>query len=199
MIKRFLVPVLLLACAVGTAQAGPVSGTQAFVDAGSPTFSPGTDINTATTFTIGDWVSTTSQTGIFTPTSLPKLTDFGSVTFSVGAPTSFSITQPIFGTFTSTSITEAMVSPGIVGFYILGNYTPGTVVSGGTEQLASFTISFNQSPNGGAISDSGTFSVPPAQNPFVPEPSTLIMGLTSVVGGIFFHLRRRRRLRNATA
>jgi hypothetical protein len=199
MMKRFLIPALLLACTVGTAQAASVTGTQAFADIGAPTANTG-DINTSTTFTIGDWVSSASQSGIFTPTSMPAGTNIGPVTFSVGSATSFAITNSVFGTFNSTSITEGLTSPGVVFFYILGNYTPGTVSPGGTLQPASFTISFTQTPaHTGSISDSGTFSVPPAQNPFVPEPSTLVMGLTSVVGGIFFHLRRRRRLRNATA
>jgi len=203
MMKRFLVPAFLLACAVGTAQAGPVGG-QSFNDNGSPSVNTG-DINTATSFTIGDLITKTAvgqSSGVFV--GMP-LQDFGTTTFSLGTPTSLSFSSTAFGSFSSTSITEAIATPGALAIYVLGNYTPGTFVDGsggGTPPFqASFTIVFTQTPaHTGVINDSATFAVPPAPPPgFVPEPSTLVMGLTSVVGGIFFHLRRRRRLRNATA
>jgi len=192
--KRLLVPALLVACAVGTARAGPV-GTLGFTDIGTPPAdgSPTGDINTATSFTIGDLFSTTARSGIFV--GLPHQ-DFGSVTFSTSTPVSFSFSNSVFGSFTSTSITEAVNSPGVVGFYILGSYDPGTVDSGdsGKSFNASFTLSFTQTPAfTGGLSDSGTFSIDVAPPPGVPEPATLVMGLTSVVGGgLLFHLLRRR-------
>jgi hypothetical protein len=100
----------------------------------------------------------------------------------------------------STSIMQFdNTTPGSTSMYILGTYTGGTF-DPGTSGAASFTISWTQTPAGsGGISDSATLSIPPAPPPGrIPEPATLVMGLTSVVGGIFFHLRRRRS-RKATA
>jgi hypothetical protein len=198
MMRRLLVPALLVACAVGTAKAGPV-GTLGFADIGTPTANTG-DINTATSFTIGNLISTTAETGIFAGPPPMLSQDFGSVTFSTGTPASFSLSNSVFGTFTSTSITEAVNSPGLVGFYILGTYTAGSVDPGSGTNPASFTLSFTQTPaSTGSISDSGSFSVPPASPPGVPEPATLVLGLTSIVGGGLFHLIRRRRAKKVTA
>jgi hypothetical protein len=198
MMKRLLVPALLLAYAVGTAKAGPV-GSLGFSDIGTPEAggSPAGDINTATSFTIGDLFSTKAETGIFV--GLPHQ-DFGSVTFSTLTPTSFSFSNSVFGTFTSTSIIEAVNSPGIVAFNILGNYTAGSIDPGSGTNPASFTLSFTQTPiDTGSISDSGTFSINTVSPPTVPEPATLVMGLTSFVGaGLLFHLVRRQRSRKAT-
>jgi hypothetical protein len=200
MMKRFLVPALLVACAVGTAKAGPV-GSQVFNDNGTTTVNTG-DINTATMFTFGDLVTTGGQSGIFV--GMPTQ-NFLAQSFSLDSSTNFSISSTAFGTFTSTSITEAVNMPGFVGIYILGNYNPGTIDSAdsGTSFPASFSVGFTQSSAGnGAISGSGTFTVPPANAPDPPgvaEPATLVMGLTSVVGGGLFHLLRRRRAKKAIA
>jgi len=196
--KRLLVPALLFACVVGTAKAGPV-GTLGFSDTGTPQAggSPTGDINTATSFTIGDLFSSTAGTGIFAGLGHQ---DFGAVTFSTGTSTSLSFSNSVFGTFSSTSITEAVNTPGVVAFYILGDYTAGTVDPGTGTNPASFTLSFTQTPAfTGSISDSGTFSVPPASPPGVPEPATLVMGLTSALGGGLFYLLRRRRAKKVKA
>jgi hypothetical protein len=191
MMKRLIVPALLLACAVGTAKGGGI-GTQGFVDMGTPVTNTG-DINTASVFSTGDLVTTTAQTGIFVGMAEQE---FGSTSFSLTKSGSFLIRSSEFGTFASTSITEVVNTPGIVGIYILGKYTPGAIEPGAPTTLAGFTLSFTQTPaHTGSISDSGTISVPPPTGPTpqaVPEPATLVMGLTSIVGGGLFHFLRRR-------
>jgi hypothetical protein len=196
MMKRFLVPALLVACAAGTAKAGSVTGSLAFLDMGTTTVNSG-DINTATSFTLGNLVSTqNNESGIFAD-AMPSQ-GFGAASFNLSAPTSFSISSPAFGTFTSSSLSETFNSPGIVEINILGSYTGGTIDPGSGTNPASFTVVFIQTPaHTGPIVGSGIFAVSPAQAA-VPEPATWVMGLTSVVGGIFFHLRRRRRFRKAT-
>jgi hypothetical protein len=96
---------------------------------------------------------------------------------------------------------EAVNSPGIVGFNIVGSCDPGTIDLGdsGKSFNVSFTLSFTQTPvDTGSISDSSTFSVNADSPPGVPEPATLVLGLTSVVGGgLLFRLRRRQRARKA--
>jgi hypothetical protein len=166
------------------AQAGSVN-TQGFADIGTPTANTG-DINTATSFTVGNLVSTTAQTGFFVGMATQT---FGSVTFDTTSGTSLTFGNSVFGTFTSTSITEATNVAGSVAFYVLGNWTPGS--QGGTAGESSFTISFTQTPaHTGSISDSGTFSIPPAA--VVPEPSSVVMGLTGVAFGVVIFRRRRR-------
>jgi hypothetical protein len=201
--RRFLFALATMAVCLSMTtgvQAAPI-GSQAFADIGSPTAGGSTtgNINTATTFSIGNMISTASQTGIFA--GMPTQT-FGAIPFSLASPTSLAFGNAVFGSFASTSITEATNIPGSIAIYVLGNWTPGTQggQTGGPFS-SSLTITFNQTPVGnGSISDSSTFSVPPAPMPGVPEPSSIVMGLTSlVVGGVAYSYRRRRSSRIATA
>jgi hypothetical protein len=183
MIKRLSLAALLLSLAVGQARAG-IMGTQGFADIGSPTTNTG-DINTATVFTLGDLVSTKSQTGAFV--GMPSQ-DLGTATLNTAVPTSLTFGDSVFGSFSSTSITLASSVAGSVSYYVLGNYTPGTFAGGGAAVSASFTLSFTQTPAGtGSISDSGTLAAPPAAlgggGSAVPEPASLVMGL--IGAGIF--------------
>jgi hypothetical protein len=194
-----LTAIAVCLCASTGVRAAPV-GTQGFADIGTPTAggSPTGDIDTATSFTLGSLVTTSADTGFLT--GMPTQS-FGSVSFSLSSPTSLSFSSTAFGTFTSTSITEASNVAGAVAIYTLGNWTPGTFGGQtGGPFATSFTISFTQSPaHIGSISDSATFSVPPANVPgvavaAVPEPASIVMGLTSLVicGGLCYRHRRRR-------
>ena len=180
-------------CAYPAAADVPIRGTLGFGDLGTPIANgpPAGDINTATSFTIGDMVSTTSWTGIFV--GIPSL-DFGSVSFSTTSGTSMDLWRQVSTAtssvpFHSTAIEEAPNSnvPGTVAFYIVGAWTPGLGAwtpgypDGITRgpYAASFTLSFTQTD--GSLSDSGTFSV--------PEPSTWAMLLAGFVGlGVAGHL-----------
>ncbi len=189
----------LIVCPTGNLFAGssPV-GTQAFADIGTPQAggSATGDINTATSFMIGDLLSTTSNTGVFAGMSKQ---DFGAVSFNTTSQTSLSFGDSVFGTFTSTNIDEYTNRAGTVAFYVLGTWTPGSYNNNNTTYTsgpydASFTISFTQTPAGagGAISDSATFSVPPSGIPGVPEPASIVMGLTGlVIGGLAYRRHRR--------
>lgn len=155
-----------------------IISTQGFADIGSPTVDTG-DITTATVFNVGDYFTTASNTGLFA--GMPTQ-NIGPVSFDITVPTSFSFSNAVFGDFVSTSI--SVISNGqtgsgaIVGLYILGNFTSGTYAPGINGE-ASMTVTFNQT-SGGAISDSATFSIPPAT---VPEPSTVALatlGLCSI-------------------
>ncbi len=173
-------------------------GTQGFADIGTPLAggSATGDINTATSFTIGNLVSTTSDTGVFSGMSSQVI---GAVSFDTTSGTSLSFTNSAFGTFTSTSIDEYTNKAGTVAFYVLGTWTPGTYNNNNTTYTsgpydASFTISFTQTPpgSGNSISDSATFSVPPTGMPSVPEPASIVMGLTGlVIGGLAYRRHRR--------
>jgi hypothetical protein len=185
----FAATLLLLA---GTQSQASFVGTQGFADVGSPTANTG-NINTATTLTIGEMLSTSSQSGAFVGLSTQI---FGSVSFSTatGANTSLTFGDAAFGTFTSTSLKVAASAPGATSYYILGEFTPGTFSGFGgvtSPQSASITISFTQTPAGsGSISDSATLSVPPSGT--IPEPASFAMVVIGL-GGVFAVRRFRRR------
>lgn len=167
-------------------QAGPMFplGTVTMIDHGAPTVSPGTDINFATVFNVPMLVTNTPGTG--TLALLPETT-FAAAKIDLSNAASFTLTDPGFGTFQSTSIKEIANVPGTVTFFIVGSYAPGTV-PGGLPTDAFLTISFTQTPSGpsGAISDSASFAYP------VPEPQSLSLigiGLASV--SFFRKLRKR--------
>ena len=160
------------------------TGTQGFADIGTPTADAG-NLSAATTFMMGDLVSTTANTGIFT--GMPNQI-FGSVSFDTTMPGSLMFGNGVFGHFTSTSFTETFM-PRAVIIFALGEWTPGTQggVTGGPF-MSDVTIAFTQTA-GGAISDSATFATPPPSS--VPEPATLgLMALGLAVG---LAGRRRRR------
>src|SRR3974377_1444851 len=71
------------------------TGTQGFADMGTPTADAG-NLSAATTFMMGDLVSTTANTGIFT--GMPNQI-FGSVSFDTTMPSSLMFGNGVFGHF----------------------------------------------------------------------------------------------------
>ena len=181
--------VALLALSSGVIQANAINGTLGFSDTGAPTAN-NTDINASTMFTLGHLQSTGSASGAFV--GIPTQ-DIGSISFDSATPTSFTLSSPAFGTFTSTSITKIVNIPGSVTFYILGTYSSGTFAPGATADSASFTLGFTQTPSHtGSISDSGTFADPPAVPPTgTPEPATLCLFGSAFIGLGFIRRRRK--------
>jgi hypothetical protein len=172
---------------VGHAQ----TGTIGLGDITTPSVTPGTDINGATTFTIGDLASFSDTTGVFA--GMQSQT-FGPVTFNPSLNHSFSFNSPVFGAFTSTSITLETSTEGFVSIDILGDYTSGSIDPGIVNDPASVDYSFTQNPSVvGGISDSGELSIgqlpiPPTS---VPEPGSLVLAAVGV-GALSMHLRRRK-------
>lgn len=174
---------------------GTSTGSQGFADIGAPSVDTG-NINTGTTFTIGNFISTGAQNGYFSGLTTQI---FGPVAFNPLVNSSFSFGNATFGSFLSTSITQQTNAAGERSFYILGNYTAGTFnpALSPNPAPASILVSFTQTPpSSGAISDSATMSIPPAA---VPEPSTLMLACVGIAGGIAVdqNRRRNRRLRVA--
>ena len=169
-------------------QADPLpTGHQGFV-ALAPTTTDTGNINTATAFTLGSWISNLVNDGVFA--GMPSQS-FGNVAFNTTIPTSLTFGDSVFGTFASTSIMSLGGPPGFLNISVLGNWTPGTQggVTGGpfASELA---LAFTQTPAGtGAISASGTFSTPP-----IPEPSSIFLVLTGLAAVVVSPRLRRRRL-----
>jgi hypothetical protein len=161
------------------------TGTVGLIDIGTPSVTPGPDINGATTYTIGDLASFSDTTGIFVGMAAQI---YGSVTFNPSVGNSFSYSAPVFGSFTSTSITLVTSTEGFVNIHILGDYTGGSFDPSIVNDPASVDFSFTQNPAGtGGISDSGVFSIPPTAP--TPEPGSLaLLG----VGASALYLRRRK-------
>ena len=94
---------------------GTSNGSQTFVDIGSPNLDSG-NINSATSFTIGNRNSTGASAGYFTgvPTQL-----YGPVPFSPAVGLSLSFGNAGFENFLSTPITEQTNVTGKRSFYVL--------------------------------------------------------------------------------
>ena len=186
--KKFamnLVAVAAIAiCSASSAFAGGL-GSLGFADIGAPTVGGG-NIVTATTFNIGNLISTGSQTGDFVGLGTQI---FGPVAFDVNSSSSLSFGNAVFGSFQSSGFQVSSSGPGLTNIFVLGYYTAGTF-SPTSSGDASFIISFTQNPvSTGSISDSATLSIPPAGSP-VPEPSTFaLLGL----GGLGLAVRAYRR------
>jgi hypothetical protein len=134
------------------------AGSQGMIDLGSPNAQPGNDINTATTFTVGNLITTGSSSGYFAGLTTQVL---GPVTFNTGVGTSMSFGNATLGSFASTSITPQTNTPGERSFLIRGNFTAGAFNPALTPNPAPtvLRISFTQVLGGvGAISSSATMA-----------------------------------------
>jgi hypothetical protein len=103
-------------------------------------------------------------------------------------------TQYVFdltsGTWTSTLVTGFS----LLQFTGLGTFMDTSATYANSS--ASISFSFNQSQPGSAIGGGGSFNVPP-YTPAIPEPSSLVLLGTGLLGAAFLLFRRRRTAKSA--
>lgn len=181
-IKVVAFPVIAF-CGVSSAFAGLI-GPLGFAEIGAPKVDGG-DFNAATSFKIGNFISTGLQSGDFVSFGTQ---DMGSISFDSTVRPSFHPNDAGFGTFDSTSISDSSSGPSVKSSYIAGTYAKAGGVDRGNALL---TRPFTQTPaHIGAISNADTFSIPPGARKIVPATFALL-GL----GGLGFAVRAYRRRR----
>jgi len=163
-------------------------GTQGFVDLGTTASDTG-NILTATAFSISNWISVGSQSGIFVGMPIEFL---GPQTFDVNVPSTISFHDPVFGAFSATSLFNVTPGPNSIVYSYNGDWLPGAQggLTGGPFPAA-LNLAFLQI--GGpstAISTSGTVTVS-VEETVIAEPSSFFLSLTGVAAGIVLYLRRR--------
>src|SRR5215469_8778835 len=95
-------------------QAGPIPvGTQGFADLGTTLANSSAtgNINTATSFTIADWISNNNNNGVLA--GMPPQF-FGSFSFDITNPASITFGNSVFGTFMATALIG--YNNGLLGF-----------------------------------------------------------------------------------
>lgn len=192
--RGFVYAVAMAALMLGARPAWAVlispAGAQGFGDVGIVATDPTDDINTATSFTFGNLITTAVSTGFFV--GLPTQV-LGSDTFTISDPLGLQFGNATFGSFASSKITQLTNDP-VVGqrsWVFEGLYTKGTFGEAFVPNPAAalFTLNLNQTGGSGtAISVNATLEF--AAQP-VPEPTTLV--LLAVAAGTAGVMRARRR------
>lgn len=177
------------------AQAQIVVGSQGFSFTGGVSTDTG-NINTATVFTL-DGMSTflgpNNQRDDFLTYVTTAETFASPLILTTSTPTSFTFGNATFGTFVASSVTENVSGSTTESFNMMGTFNPGTDFAAGgfTPGAAEFVISFTQGAPGDAISASASL-YSPSVTAVVPEPASVVLGLTSILGcGLASGLRRR--------
>jgi hypothetical protein len=194
MMDRPLVGTFVLALAAivsqtSSVQAGSLSGSLPLIS--SDVTEDGSDLSTSTTITAATLFSSGPGTGDYAPIpgSNGTFTSFGGpIVLDLSTLTLTTLSNSTFGSFTASSVEIVSQSSSFLDVFVLGTFTPGSGLGTGfTASASSLNISINQ--NGASLSEALTLSTPPVT---VPEPASLIMGVTSALAcGLFFGFARR--------
>jgi len=150
----------------------------------------GTNLGNSTTITASSVATSGPGAGDYSP--IGALTSFGGpIVLDLKNLTLSTMSNATYGSFTASSVTIVSQSASFLDVYVVGTYTPGSGLAAGLSPTpSSLNIVFTQA--GASISGALTMSSPVLAIAAVPEPSSVIMGLASILGfGLFFGLRRR--------
>ena len=146
----------------------------ATVDWQSPTDNGVIVTNDATTFgSPNDFQSLFLSSVTLNPAGFNKTLGFNPMTLTFGPGAIYSFNA----TFENQTVNVGVRS---VSLYFLGTFHDSTGAF--NDGLASLSLSFTQSAPESSVSGSGTFSTPPVSNPSAPEPATLTMMGSALIG-----------------
>jgi hypothetical protein len=185
----FALGAILIAASVS--QATPIAGSIPLNPGGLTQNGP--DLSASTI--ISATTLTTASVGTGDYAFIPLGTSFGLATLNYTSNATlsmFAFSNPVFGTFAAASDPQDAVlqkTPNFLDVFIVGIFTPGNAAgwAGKDPSLTGLRISVNQS--GTSISAAITLNSPPIP-PSVPEPSTMALTGSSLVG-VGLILRRR--------
>jgi hypothetical protein len=182
MMRRSLVVALGMALAAILSQATSVQAGSTLPLAGLDATANSNSLSTATTISASEFFTTGPGTNLYS--GIPNLTAFtassGDVVLNLTNHTLSTFTNSIYGSFVTSSVTIESQSANFLNVYVLGTF-------GGALSSLNLTVTNNS----GTVSESMVLSTPPAA---VPEPASIVLGMTSLVGcGLFFGVRHRSR------
>ena len=146
------------------------------------------DLSLSSTITDAFTITTGAGQGDYSP--IPLGTVFTTTPMSLAAPTNFSISNPVYGSFVATSYTLVTSTAANYDVELFGSYIPGPGLPGFSPTDGELRISINQS--GASLSEAITLSTP-AANSSVPEPGSVALLLAGGFTGAGLFTRRRRK------
>lgn len=130
----------------------------------------------------------TSGAGIHDYSPIPLFTLFNTTPLVLANPTTFSISNPTWGSFHATSDTIVSHTPFFYEAVVLGVFTPGPGLPGKLPTAGELRISINRS--GKSLSEAITLDTPPLA---IPEPGNVATLVGMGLSGAGFLLRKRLR------
>jgi hypothetical protein len=185
MMRRSLVVALGLALGAILSQATSVRAASSLPLTGEVATENGSNLITSTQITADSFQTTGPGTGSYA--GIPGSTDFsaasGDIVLNLTNLTLSTFTNATYGSFVTTSVTIESQTATNLNVYILGTFGGATT-----------SLNLSVVETSGTVSESMVLSTPPAGASIVPEPASIVLGMTSLVGcGLFFGVRHRSR------
>ena len=195
MLKRLLILLPIMLAGSTLASAGVAYGTFTFTYSGTISITGGTDLQDATELTFGEgsWYVNASLPVNYDLTHPNDLQPEMNVLEGISGGATGVSAVPFLAfnlswigvshgpyTFTSSSISDSSSGPNELTVDIAGTFTDGS--SFFDTNSANVELSFGQAKGVGAISVEGTFDTPPAPTDPAPEPATMGLLGSALIG-----------------